>query len=68
MSLRAFHLFFILIAILGADLFGIWSILDYARNGDPIILGLGIVSLVGGLGLIVYGVEVVRSFDRAHIH
>ena len=68
MGLRSFHLVFILIAILGADLFGIWSFFDYARNGDMLILGLGILSLAGGLGLIFYGIKVLRMFDRADIH
>jgi len=67
MTLRAFHLLFILIAIVGADLFGIWSLLSYGKSDDVPTLVLGLFSLVIGVGLTVYGVMVVRKFDEAHI-
>jgi hypothetical protein len=66
MSLRAFHLFFILIAIVGADLFAIWSLVNYNKSQDVVVLGLGITSLVVGVGLIFYGVMVTRKFDLLH--
>jgi len=68
MSLRTFHLAFILIAIVGADLFGLWAIWQYARVGDGGILALGIVALAGGLGLVFYALKLVRGLDRAEIH
>ena len=68
MSLRAFHLFFILLAIVGADLFGVWAIQNFRESGDALILSLGILSILGGLGLILYAVRLVKSFDRAEIH
>jgi len=67
LSLRTFHLVFILIAIAGADLFGGWAVHTYQTTHDPMTLMLGIVSFVGGLGLIGYGLWVVAKFDRAHI-
>jgi hypothetical protein len=67
MNLRAFHMLFILIAIMGADLFGGWAIHDYRTNGDPFILTLGIVSMLGGLGLAIYVLVLVRKLDREHI-
>jgi hypothetical protein len=67
MNLRAFHMLFILVAIMGADLFGGWAIHDYRTNGDPMILGLGIVSMLGGLGLAVYVLMLVRKLDRDRI-
>lgn len=54
MGLRQFHLLFILLVIVGADLFGGWAVRDYLVHGEPEILWLGIVSIVGGLGLCVY--------------
>jgi hypothetical protein len=67
MNLRAFHLLFILIAIMGADLYGGWAIHDYRTNGDPFILALGVASMLGGLGLAIYVVNLVRKLDREHI-
>lgn len=68
LSLRAFHLVFLLCAIVGADLFGVWAIRDYRTSGDVLILVLGIVTLLGGLGLIVYTIYVVRKLDQANVH
>lgn len=67
MGLRTFHLVFILIAIMGADLFGGWAVHDYRINGELPILIFGIISMIGGLGLALYVIKLVRSFDRAHI-
>jgi hypothetical protein len=68
MSLRNFHLVFILIAILGADLFGLWSVWYFTQSNDVLILSMGIVSILGGLGLIWYAVRLVRRLDAAGIH
>jgi len=68
LSLRSFHLFFVLVSIVGADVFGIWAILRYVRTGEALMLTLGVASVLGGLGLIVYVVRLVRAFDTAGIH
>jgi len=67
MSLRTFHLVFILLAIVGADLFGLWAIRYHVLHGDPVTLTMGIISIVGGFGLIVYAYRFVKSLDRAGI-
>ena len=64
MSLRNFHLLFILLVFMGADLFGGWALWRHAQYGDPQLLAMGIVSLVGGLGLAVYAWRLVRGFER----
>ena len=64
LSLRSFHLFFILVAIVGADLFGVWTVWNYQRTGDSGLLAFGITCILGGVGLIFYAVRLVRSFDR----
>jgi len=66
-SLRTFHIFFLLVVMAAADLFGIWSIWDYQRSGDGTILLLGVLALVGGLALIPYTVWFIRKLNRAHI-
>ena len=68
MSLRFFHLCFILLVIIGADFFGVWSVWNYTRTEDVVTLGLGIFSILGGLGLLWYAVKLVKSFDRLQIH
>jgi len=67
MSLRTFHLVFILVAIVGADLFGAWAIWHYTDNGDGLLLALGILAILGGLGLIWYAFRFVRSLNEANI-
>ncbi len=68
MSLRAFHILFLAIVIAGADLFGAWAIRDYQSSRNVVMLVMGIVTLVGGLGLIPYGIWFVHKLDRANIH
>jgi hypothetical protein len=53
MSLRVFHLVFILIAIMGADLVGGWAVHEYRVGGSVPTLLLGIGCMIGGLGLAV---------------
>ena len=67
MSLRTFHLIFVLVAMVMADMFGAWSIWHYPLTGDLVNLVLGIVTLVGGLALAIYAIYLVRSFDQAHV-
>lgn len=67
LSLRSFHLVFLLLVIVSADLFGVWCLLDYQDGGGVWMLLLGLVSLVGGLGLIGYALWFVRKLDRAKI-
>lgn len=67
MTLRTFHLVFILFAIVAADMFGAWAIWHYPVNHDTLLLALGIGTLVGGLALAVYAFFFVRRLDQAHI-
>jgi hypothetical protein len=67
MSLRTFHLIFILLVIMGAEMFVGWAAHDYWEARDPLILTLGIMSGLGGLGLAGYALYLVKRFDRDHI-
>lgn len=64
MSLKSFHIFFIVVSILLAFGFGAWSLYAYATDPDVLYWVLGLGSLVVGVGLIVYGVKVVRKLRR----
>ena len=68
MSLRTFHLIFILVVIVTAELFGARELWYYRTTGDPVTLWMGILSLAGGLGACVYAVVFVRKMDSAEIH
>jgi len=68
MSLRTFHLGFIFLCMVGADLFAVWSVVYWLRHADPVILALGMISALGGVGLMFYGIRLVRKLDEANIH
>ena len=68
MSLRSFHLFFILAAIVVADLFGAWTIWYYPRLQDNLILAMGIFTILASFALMVYAAKLVRRLDAADIH
>jgi hypothetical protein len=66
-SLRSFHLVFLLVAIVGADLFGAWAVWQYVEQKDGVMLALGVIAVLGGLGLIWYAFKLVRQLDRANV-
>jgi uncharacterized membrane protein HdeD (DUF308 family) len=67
LSLRSFHLVFLLFAIVCAELFGAWAIWHYPETRDFLSLVLGISALIGGFALIVYTIWFVRRTEEAHI-
>jgi hypothetical protein len=67
MTLRWFHLVFLLFVMVGADMFGAWAIYHHGRGDAPLLLALGILALIGGLGLAVYVFWLVRKLDLARI-
>ncbi len=64
LSLRRFHEMFIIVAIVMADLFGAWAVHDYRLHAEPLILVLGIGTLLGGLALCGYVVILERKMDN----
>lgn len=67
MSLRAFHLVFILIAIAGADLFGAWALHEWRLSREWPVLAMAAISFAGGLGLAAYSAWLVAKLERAHL-
>ncbi|MCC7374964.1 MAG: hypothetical protein IT581_09925 [Verrucomicrobiales bacterium] len=56
MSLKSFHVVFIVSAFLLSMFLGGWCIYEYfTHSGRMIDLLLGLVSLAGAVGLVVYG-------------
>ncbi len=63
MSLKTFHLVFIIAAIIMADMFGAWAIWHRA-DLDGLTVALGIAALIGGLALGVYAFYFARKAER----
>jgi len=61
MSLKAFHVVFVVMSILLAFFCGIWLPREYAASRHGAFLVAGIVSLVAGAALIWYGKSVLRK-------
>jgi len=64
MSLKAFHIVFIALSVVLAFGFGIWLINAFAATGDSLQVAGGIISLVAGAGLIVYGLRFLRKLKH----
>ncbi|MEE9288086.1 MAG: hypothetical protein V3U69_00705 [Bacteroidota bacterium] len=64
MSLKNFHIVFISLSILLAFGFGIWGINSYSVSDNTTHLSLGIISIVVGVGLIIYGREVYQKLKK----
>lgn len=54
MSLKAFHVFFIVISIILTGWFAWWGVMSYRNAGDGMHLAMGILSLVGMILLVFY--------------
>ena len=64
MSLKAFHIVFIVVSTLLAFGFGAWALKQYFSQRSTTDLALGIASLVLGLGLIWYGKYFLRKLKH----
>ncbi len=61
MSLKAFHIFFIVVSMALCVGLGIWGTQDFARSGNWVNLGLGVASFIGSILLACYGVWFLRK-------
>ena len=64
MSLKAFHIVFIIVSTLVAVAFGAWAIRDFATSGSGLNLALGLASLLGSIALVRYGVWFLRKMKN----
>lgn len=55
MSLKTFHIIFIVASILLLLGFGIWAVREYMRTDSIGMLIMGVASLCGFVGLLFYG-------------
>ena len=61
MSLKTFHIFFIVVSIALCLGVGVWATQDFNRSGNGVHLALGVGSFIGSLLLAWYGVWFLRK-------
>ena len=64
MSLKAFHIVFIVAAAFTSLFFGLWAIRDWQATGDRTVLVLGIVSFAVLVALVPYGIWFLRKMKN----
>jgi hypothetical protein len=67
MSLKAFHIVFIILSTLLALGTGVWCLWVDLVEGAPIYLAGAIASFICAVGLVVYGVWFYRKMKRLRI-
>ncbi len=61
MSLKAFHIFFIVVSMVLCVGVGVWATQDFGRSGSWGHLTLGVGSFAGSIALACYGVWFLRK-------
>lgn len=64
MSLKAFHIVFVIASVLMLALFGLWAVRDYARSGSGMNLGFGVAAFAGAAVLVGYGRWFLRKLKH----
>ncbi len=64
MSLKTFHIFFIVLSTLLAVAFGVWAVNDFGRSGSQLHLALGVGSFIASDALVWYGVWFLRKLKN----
>ncbi len=64
MSLKAVHIFFIIVSTLLAVGFGLWAVDDFGRSQSWVILSLGVGSFIASGALVWYGVWFLRKLKH----
>lgn len=61
MSLRVFHIVFVVVCILLCLFVGLWGIRLYLATRAPLGIGLAAIFLISGLALTIYGQRVYEK-------
>jgi DNA-binding transcriptional regulator of glucitol operon len=64
MSLRIFHIVFIVVCILLTLFVGVWGIHEYVSARSTLALGMAIVFILGGVVLVAYGSQTFRKLKE----
>jgi hypothetical protein len=60
-SLKAFHVFFIVVSTLCALILGVWGVMEHSRSGNGGALFIGIGGFAAAVVLVVYGLWFLRK-------
>ena len=64
MSLKAFHIVFIVVSILLSFGVGVWGIYTHLSYSNVTFLIMGIVSFIIGIALIIYGINFMKKLKH----
>ena len=64
MSLKAFHIVFIVVSVLLAFGFGVWGVYYHFTYGNVWYLIMGAAAFVIGIGLIIYGINFLHKLKH----
>ena len=64
MSLKAFHIVFIIVSVLLSFGFGVWGIYTHLSFGNVTFLIMGVISFVIGIALIIYGINFMKKLKH----
>ena len=64
MSLKAFHIFFIIVSTALTIGFGLWATQDFAATGNRVNLAMGVGSFLSSIALIWYGAWFLRKLKN----
>ena len=67
MSLKAFHIAFVILSVITTLGFGIWALREYTRLHASGALVMGLVSLVVSVALVIYGIKFMQKLKREGI-
>ncbi|HUF10875.1 MAG TPA: hypothetical protein VMO47_16265 [Rhodothermales bacterium] len=64
MSLKSFHIFFIVVSILTTLGFGLWTVVRSSQGDTSANFWLGVISLLAGVFLIWYGFRFFKKLNQ----
>ena len=64
MSLKAFHLIFIIASIIFTLLFGSWAVLNFEASIDTAEFILGLFSIFSSIGMILYLIKFLKKYKN----
>ena len=67
MSLKHFHIFFIVLSIITATGFGLWCFLSEKGQAADGSTAMGAISLVAAVGLVIYAIKFLQKLKRENL-